>query len=114
MADVLFDAGSRLWLLTTGATSYALCLDASDSPRHVYWGPALTLEQALTVRTPVLPKVSSFDGTTDEELVVEGGARFDTPSLQLRFAEGARAFEWRYVDHLVERGHLSIHFTDRH
>lgn len=114
MADVLFDAGSRLWLLTTGATSYALRLDASDSPRHVYWGPALTLEQALTVRTPVLPKISSFDGTTDEELVVEGGARFDTPSLQLRFADGARAFEWRYVDHLVERGHLSIRFTDRH
>ncbi|TCO52568.1 alpha-galactosidase [Actinocrispum wychmicini] len=114
MADVLFDADSRLWLLTTDTTSYTVRLDASDSPRHVYWGPALTLGQALTVRRPVLPMITSFDGTTDEELVVEGGARFDTPSLQVRFVDGVRAFEWRYVDHTVDEGHLAIRFVDRH
>jgi alpha-galactosidase len=114
MAEVIFDADSRLWLLTTATTSYALRLDASDSPRHVYWGPALTVRQALTVRNPVLAKISSFDGTTDEELLVEGGARFDTPSLQIRFADGVRAFEWRYLDYTVDEGHLAIRFADRH
>src|SRR5882757_3958826 len=98
MAEVVFDAESRLWLLTTATTSYALRLDASDVPRHVYWGPALTLAQALTVRPPVLSKISSVDSTTDEELVVEGGSRFDAPSLQVRFADGTRGFEWKYVD----------------
>jgi alpha-galactosidase len=114
MAEVFFDADSRLWLLTTATTSYALRLDASDAPRHVYWGPALSLAQALTVRTPVLQKISSVDSTTDEELVVEGGSRFDAPSLQVRFADGARAFEWHYLDYTVDEGHLAIRFTDRH
>jgi alpha-galactosidase len=114
MAEVIFDADERLWLLSTATTSYALRLDASDAPRHVYWGPALTVAQAATVRTPVLPKISSFDGTTDCELVVEGGAQFDAPSLQVRFADGVRAFEWQYLDYTVDAGHLSIRFTDRH
>src|SRR4051794_15699518 len=99
MAEVIFDADERLWLLSTATTSYALRLDASDAPRHVYWGPALTLAQAASVRTPVLSKISSVDSVTDEELVVEGGSRFDAPSLQVRFADRVGAFEWKYVDY---------------
>jgi alpha-galactosidase len=114
MAEVIFDAAERLWLLTTATTSYALRLDSSDAPRHVYWGPALTVRQAAAVRNPVPSRISSFDGITDEELVVEGGPRFDAPSLQVQFADGTRAFEWRYIDHTVDEGHLSIRFTDRH
>jgi alpha-galactosidase len=114
MAEVLFDADGRLWLLTTATTSYAIRLDSSDAPRHVYWGPALTVVQAAAIQTPAVPKVASFDGVTDEELVVEGGARFDAPSLQVRFPDGTRAFEWQYQDFTVEDGHLAIRFTDRH
>src|SRR5262245_26382906 len=114
MAEVFFDADQRLWLLTTATTSYAVRLDSSDAPRHVYWGPALTLAQAATVQVPVLSKISSVDSRTDEELVVEGGSRFDAPSLQVKFADGTRAFEWKYVDYTVEDGHLAIRFADRH
>nr|WP_042181061.1 alpha-galactosidase [Kibdelosporangium sp. MJ126-NF4]CEL14780.1 Alpha-galactosidase [Kibdelosporangium sp. MJ126-NF4]CTQ96591.1 Alpha-galactosidase (EC 3.2.1.22) [Kibdelosporangium sp. MJ126-NF4] len=114
MAEVIFAADERLWLLTAATTSYALRLDESDAPRHVFWGPALTVGQAAAIRTPVLPKISAFDGTTDEELVVEGGARFDTPSLQVRFPDGTRAIEWKYLDHTVDEGHLAIRFADRH
>jgi alpha-galactosidase len=113
MTEVLFDADERLWLLTTATTSYAVRLDSSDAPRHVYWGPALTLAQAAAVRTPVLPKIASVDGVTDSELVIEGGAQFDAPSLQLQFADGARAFEWQYLDFTVEDGHLAIRFADK-
>ncbi|CAM4146197.1 alpha-galactosidase [Kibdelosporangium persicum] len=114
MAEVIFNADQRLWLLTTATTSYAIRLDESDAPRHVYWGPALTVAQAAAIRVPVLSKISSVDGVSDEELVVEGGSRFDAPSLQVKFSDGTRAFEWRYLDHTVEDGHLAIRFTDRH
>src|SRR5262249_28849054 len=114
MAEVRFDEDARLWLLTTATTAYVLRLDAADHPRHVYWGPALTLVQALAVHPPVLPKISGFDGTSDEELVTEGGARFEAPSLQVRFADGVRAVEWRYVGHETGDGRLSIRFADRH
>ncbi len=114
MAEVIFDADERLWLLSTATTSYALRLDASDAPRHVYWGPALTLAQVADVRTPVLSKISSVDSVTDEELPVEGGSRFDAPSLQVRFADRVAAFEWKYLDYTVDGGHLAIRFTDKH
>ncbi|MET0134654.1 MAG: alpha-galactosidase [Kibdelosporangium sp.] len=115
MAEVIFEADGRLWLLTTATTSYAIRLDSSDAPRHVHWGPALTLAQALAVARPAVPKIASFDGDTVDELVVEGGTRFDAPSLQVRFPDGTRAFEWRYLDYTVEDGgHLAIRFSDRH
>src|ERR1043165_1987671 len=106
MAEVLFDADERLWLLTTATTSYAIRLDSSDAPRHVYWGPALTVAQAAALRTPAIPPIASVDGGTDSELVVEGGAQFDAPSLQVRFSDGTRAFEWQYQDFSIEDGHL--------
>src|SRR5262249_1000342 len=39
---------------------------------------------------------------------------FDAPSLQVQFADGARGYEWEYLDHTIDEGHLSVRFTDRH
>ncbi|WP_326626936.1 alpha-galactosidase [Nonomuraea fuscirosea] len=115
MSPPLFEPRRRLWLLRTPSTSYAVRIDEDDTVRHVHWGAALTLEQAgeLAERTPAAG--SSFDAVGGaEELAVEGGARFGPPGLQVRFADGTRAVEWRYAGHDADDGYLSIHLDDRH
>jgi alpha-galactosidase len=113
---VTFDADTRTWLLVTPGTAYALRLvpDAvaggGDTVRHVYWGPALTPAQAASLPThPDGP-----DDVLGEELPGEGGQRFGPPGLQVEFADGTRAVQWRYVDHAVDGGDLCLRLADRH
>ena len=49
-----------------------------------------------------------------EELAATGGQRFGPPGLQVEFGDGARAVEWRYVDHAVDGGQLRVTLADRH
>lgn len=114
MTPVTFDADSRRWLLTTPASSYGLCLDEDDAPRHLHWGDRLTMDRLKAL--PSHPDTSSFAGPQDgfEELAVEGGARFGPPSLQVRHEDGSAGVEWRYLDHTVDGGHLAIRLCDRH
>ncbi|MEU1618413.1 alpha-galactosidase [Streptomyces sp. NPDC005722] len=109
-----------IWLLSTPRTSYALRVDATGAPCHVAWGPRLTLDEAAELAVPPGPDASSFEGRppVGEELPVDGGARFGPPSLQVRFADGTRAFEWLPVGHEVREpapgtAELSLRFRDR-
>ncbi|GIG61814.1 alpha-galactosidase [Longispora fulva] len=113
MNPLVHDPDSRLWLLSTPSSGYALRLAADDSPRHVAWGPRLTLEQALSVSVPAGGD-SSFDGVIDEEYPAEGPARFGPPSLQVRFDGGARGVQWHYLSQEVDGGRLSLRFRDDH
>lgn len=111
----LFEPDQRLWLLHTPATSYAIRLDQDDTVRHVHWGAPLTLEQATALAERGTPPGSSFDTAGGpEELTVEGGARFGPAGLQVRFADGTHAVEWRYAGHDAEDGELRVHLDDRH
>ena len=47
MPEVAFDEASQTWLLSTPNTGYALRLGADGILRHLYWGPPLTVEQAM-------------------------------------------------------------------
>jgi alpha-galactosidase len=116
MSSVAYDSDSRTWLLSTPASSYALRLDDTDTPRHVHWGRPVTLEAAGSLALPVPPLVSSFDGATDGdvELSVEGGAVFGVAGLMVRYADGSAGVEWRYVDHVMDRDLLEITLEDRH
>jgi alpha-galactosidase len=114
-----FEPQHRLWLLSGSDAGYAVRLAADDTPQHVHWGAPLTLAQAveladLAERTPG-PASSSFEQADGaDELPVEGGARFGPPALQVRFANGTRAVEWRYTGHRLDGGHLCIELADRH
>ncbi|MER6165600.1 alpha-galactosidase [Streptomyces violaceorubidus] len=112
---------SGLWLLSTPRTSYVLRVDATGAPRHVAWGPRLTPEEAGDLLVPDPPEeVSSFEGRdpVGEELPVDGGTRYGPPSLQVRHADGTRAFEWRPTGHRVVEpapgtAELVLEFRDR-
>jgi len=115
MRPVIFDGASHTWLLSTPGTSYVIRLDDSDVPRQVHWGRSVTLKEACALGPGWRRQRSSFEGTGGgPELTAEGGAMFGVAGLQVHYADGARGVEWRYVDHAINEGHLSIRFTDRH
>jgi alpha-galactosidase len=115
---VTFDAPTRTLLLSTPATSYALRIGEDDAtPRHLHWGPRLTLAAAAALGVPA-GEDSSFGSQGGEELATEGGARFGVASLQVRYADGTRGTEWRYLGHTAADGDdgatLDVTLTDRH
>ncbi|OLZ49608.1 alpha-galactosidase [Amycolatopsis keratiniphila] len=116
MAEIVFDDSTRSWLIRTAATSYALRLTDDDAPSHVYWGPALTAGQLADVLSRTEERWDSFNDPNEglDELAADGGTRYWTPALQVRFADGTRALEWRYLGHDIEDGLLRVHFRDRH
>ncbi|MFD5120514.1 alpha-galactosidase [Streptomyces sp. NPDC058385] len=120
MSMISFAPGAGVWLLATPDTSYALRIDESGAPCHVAWGPRLTLEEAEELAAPQPSATSSFEGrpAVGEELPVDGGTRYGPPSLQVRFADGSRAFEWEPTGHRMdenspETGELVLEFRDR-
>jgi alpha-galactosidase len=116
MTSVIFSSTSRLWLLRTPTTSYALRLDADDTPRHLYWGPPLTLAQAEQLSAGQPLRVSSFEGTGlgGAELPTDGGPHYGVPAVQVRFADGTQAVEWQFLDERIDGGDLEIRLRDRY
>jgi alpha-galactosidase len=95
---ISYDGPTRTWLLVTPSTGYAVRLvdgqTGDVAVRHVYWGPRLSIEAAAA-----LPAwADGKDQVLGEELAATGGHRFGPPGLQVEFADGARAVEWRYVN----------------
>lgn len=121
MPVISFAPETGVWLLSTPRTSYALRIDETGAPCHLAWGPRLTLADAQEIAASPPPPASSFEGRppVGEELPVDGGARYGTPSLQVRFADGTRAFEWEASGHRVLEPapgstELALDFRDRH
>ncbi|VVJ20057.1 Alpha-galactosidase (EC [Amycolatopsis camponoti] len=116
MSLVEHDPAHRLWLLRTPESSYAFRLDADDRPRHVHWGPPLTLAQATQVASRRNPADSSFDEPGDErqELPAEGGAFFGVAALAVRYEDGTSALEWRYDGYTGTEDSLVVRLVDRH
>ncbi|MCF4136863.1 alpha-galactosidase [Streptomyces sp. Tue 6430] len=117
---ISFSPDTGIWLLTTPRTSYALRIDETGAPCHLAWGPRLTLAEAEGLLVPAGPAGDSFEGrpAVGEELPVDGGTRFGPPSLQVRHADGSRAFEWEPVGHRVDEpapgsAELVLEFRDR-
>ncbi|MFE6956043.1 alpha-galactosidase [Streptomyces sp. NPDC057696] len=120
MSMISFAPRTGVWLLATPDTSYALRIDESGAPCHVAWGPRLTLEEAEELAAPRPSATSSFEGrpAVGDELPVDGGTRYGPPSLQVRFADGSRVFEWEPTGHRMdesspEAGELVLEFRDR-
>src|SRR3954463_6648938 len=116
MAGISFLEDHRTWVLTGDSVTYALRLDEDDVPSHVYWGPKLPPEDIPELIPETLPWWDGFNDPNEglDELAADGGAKYWTPALQVRFADGTRALEWRYRSHKSTNDNLEIHFEDRH
>lgn len=111
-APVSFDAERREALLRTPNSVYALRIGTDGSPRHEHWGPPLDLAEILESRSSA---ENSFEGsdTTPDELGIETGSRFRVAGLRVRFADGVRGAQWRFVGAEVEDGLLRLRMVDR-
>ncbi|WP_103342151.1 alpha-galactosidase [Amycolatopsis sp. CA-126428] len=116
MAGISFLDDHRTWVLTGESSTYALRLDEDDVPTHVHWGPALSDAEVLELSAKTLPWWDGFNDPNEglAELAADGGTRYWTPALQVRFADGTRALEWRYENHDITGEHLRLFFADRH
>ncbi|MBX6355352.1 MAG: alpha-galactosidase [Micromonosporaceae bacterium] len=115
MSVISFDAATRTWLLRTPRTSYAVRLAPDGTPRHLHWGPPLTLAQAAGLELEEPLELNDSRGLlAGEELPVDGRIRFSVPSLQVRFADATRSIEWAYADHRIDGEELAIRLIDRH
>ncbi|MEU5363946.1 alpha-galactosidase [Streptomyces sp. NPDC005925] len=113
---VEIDHPSGTVLLRTAASCYVLRLDtAAGTVRHIHWGAPLPLADAA--RLPDwADHDNSFAGRLDgvEEYPVEGGARFGTPALEVRFADGSSPVEPQVEGvRIVDEGHLAVSLRDR-
>ena len=98
------------WGLNTTATTYAFRWDGA-ALRHLHWGPRLTAEQARALAGPPAARWQDGDGG-DEELAVEGGARFGPAGLRARYGDGTRGLELDYVGTEISGLELQIRFRD--
>lgn len=115
-----FDPDTATWFLHTPNTTYALRL-TDGRLAHVYWGAALTDAEAAAL--PVRAESGArqrgstsfearYDGT--EEYAWDGGVRYGVPSLQVRFADGARGLDLEPVGDEITVDRLTIRLRDRH
>ncbi|MGK3201859.1 alpha-galactosidase [Amycolatopsis sp. MEPSY49] len=116
MGEISYLERHRAWVLTGEKTTYALRLNEDDVPTHLYWGPALPADTVEELVTETLPWWDGFNDPNEglDELAADGGTRYWTPALQVRFEDGTRALEWRYETHEIAQDHLTIRFEDRH
>ncbi|HEY3457269.1 MAG TPA: alpha-galactosidase [Bryobacteraceae bacterium] len=112
--SIRYDAGRRIWLLTTQASSYAMGLSSEGQLQHLYWGgPLWRIEDVPAAARK--RDISSFDPhqmLENEEYPGWGGPRFDEPALKITRADGDRDLVLRYVSHQAKANELAITLKD--
>ncbi|HEY6990035.1 MAG TPA: alpha-galactosidase [Bryobacteraceae bacterium] len=114
--SIRYDAGRRIWLLTTQASSYAMGLSSEGQLQHLYWGgPLWRIEDVPAAARK--RDISSFDPhqmLENEEYPGWGGPRFDEPALKITRADGDRDLVLRYVSHQAKGNELALTLKDIH
>ena len=103
--SVKYDAGRRVWLLTTSASSYAMGVSAEGELQHLYWGGPLWRIEDVPAATRK-KDLSSFDPhemLENEEYLRAGVVpRYYEPSLKITRADGDRDLVLHYVSHQIK------------
>ena len=121
MANIIYDASNRCWILQMEASTYCIGLsEDASSLQHIYWGPRIAAAAAGEIAHtpgPLLVPFESQAGMSREEYAPWGGMRFSEPSLKVEYAGGTRVIEWVFEEHGVDRSGegqtLWLRFRDR-
>jgi alpha-galactosidase len=112
-APVRFIPASRLFLLDTANTTYAVGINEKGGLQNLYWGKKLTREQDLPpAHTAPDFAFESSEGLTAEEYPAWGGMRYAEPCLKVTMADGVRDTVLKYVSHQVNGDNLDIVLKD--
>ncbi|MGA8030562.1 MAG: alpha-galactosidase [Bryobacteraceae bacterium] len=111
---IRFAESSKVWLLTTSHSSYAMGVSADGELQHLYWGgPLWRAEDIGAAREG--HEISSFDPhqmVENEEFPGWGGPRYYEPALKITRADGNRDLVLRYVSHQIQGNDLDILMKD--
>ena len=121
MADVIYDASTKCWILQMEASTYCIGLSSDDaSLQHIYWGPRIVSEAVSEMADypgSFHVPFESATGISREEYAPWGEMRFSEPSLKVEYADGTRAIEWAFEEYGVEHSELGqtlwLRFLDR-
>jgi len=104
----------KVWLLSTGQSSYAMGVGTDGALRHLYWGAPLW--RAEDLQTPAERRdISSFDPRQmleAEEFPGWGGPRYYEPALKIARENGDRDLVLRYLSHRIQHNDLDIVLKD--
>jgi alpha-galactosidase len=112
--SIQYDESRKLWLLTTGHSSYAMGLDANGELQNLYWGAPLWRAEDLPAAAQ-RRDISSFDPRQmleNEEFAGWGGPRYYEPALKITREDGNRDLVLRYLSHRIRQNDLDIVLKD--
>ncbi len=100
-AGVRFDAGSKVFRLDGGNTSYVFGVNGRGELQQLYWGGRLGAADSFPQAKP-MPEWASFDSSynnTPQEYAGWGAGLFNEPALKVTFADGNRDLVLHYASH---------------
>src|SRR5579872_479472 len=112
--SIQFVESRKIWLLTTGESTYAMGVSPDGSLEHLYWGAPLWRADDLPAAS-TRRDISSFDPHAmleNEEYPGWGGARYYEPALKIARADGDRDLVLHYVSHRIQGDDLEIILKD--
>src|ERR1700722_6749826 len=111
---VQFQAAEKVFRMDGGETTYAFGVNEKGELQTVYWGGRLSTQDRL--QAPHSGReVAAFDGpvnTTQEEYVGWGAGLYVEPALKVRFGNGNRGLELRYVSHVIAGDGIKVTLKD--
>ncbi len=102
------------WVLETRHSAYAFGVDADGRLIHTYWGARLNGPGDYPEPQPV-PEWSSFNRPVNlitEEYPGDSGPKYVEPALKVRFSDGVRDLDLRYVSAAEEGDVLKVRLKD--
>jgi len=106
-APVRYLPDSKVWLLETNLTTYAVGINERNELQNLYWGKKLVRDQDFSQEQAKTERTSMR-----EEYPGWGGMRFDEPCLKVTLNDGTRDLVLKYVSHQVRDDILQIRLKD--
>ncbi len=109
-----FDAGSRVFRLDGGNTSYVFGVNGRGELQQLYWGGRLGASDSFPQAQP-MREWASFDSSytnTPQEYAGWGAGLFNEPALKVTFADGNRDLVLHYESHTETANGIDVVLKD--
>jgi alpha-galactosidase len=110
---IVYIEKQKLWVLQSGATTYAFGVNERGELQHLYWGKRIGAEEFKAAHS--LPEWASFDlstTTTPQEYPGWGAGLYVEPALKVTFPNGNREVVLHYFEHQLKGNELDITLKD--
>jgi len=113
-SPIEYSAATKVWLLHTESSAYAMGVNARGELQNLYWGgPIWRIADIPAAQAP--RELSSFDPSEslmNEEFAGWGSTRYPEPAVKITRAGAGRDLVLHYVSHTIEGDDLRIVMKD--